>query len=203
MVRPFLTDACRTRLEPSRELFAFVPLPQQRSERRQRDCGDDDHAAAATRQGHHEGAAAFRPLQARASSSASESPPNGQRPYLREDHFSGGADQDQNHQSDDLLGLIGHEADWRERLTLAFFGICGVGSFSCVWPMARTICRPRGADRPWVTALSDVQLPPHQLDRAVFVGKARPQLSGRAKSEPSLLSAGGSSSRLRALPLLR
>ncbi|GBD50471.1 cation:proton antiporter [Methylopila sp. Yamaguchi] len=27
-----------------------------------------------------------------------------------------------------LIGLIGHKADWRERLTLAFFGIRGVGS---------------------------------------------------------------------------
>ncbi|WP_020188101.1 cation:proton antiporter [Methylopila sp. 73B] len=27
-----------------------------------------------------------------------------------------------------LIGLIGHDADWRERLTLAFFGIRGVGS---------------------------------------------------------------------------
>lgn len=27
-----------------------------------------------------------------------------------------------------LLGLVGHQADWRERLTLAFFGIRGVGS---------------------------------------------------------------------------
>jgi NhaP-type Na+/H+ or K+/H+ antiporter len=27
-----------------------------------------------------------------------------------------------------LIGLIGHEADWKERLTLAFFGIRGVGS---------------------------------------------------------------------------
>lgn len=27
-----------------------------------------------------------------------------------------------------LVGLIGHEADWKERLTLAFFGIRGVGS---------------------------------------------------------------------------
>ena len=47
-----------------------------------------------------------------------------------------------------LIGLIGHEADWRERLTLAFFGIRGVGS---IYYLAYGLnhMSVAGADRLW------------------------------------------------------
>ncbi len=47
-----------------------------------------------------------------------------------------------------LLGLIGHKADWRERLTLAFFGIRGVGS---IYYLAYGLNHMSiaGADRLW------------------------------------------------------
>lgn len=49
-----------------------------------------------------------------------------------------------------LLGLLGHEADWRERLTLAFFGIRGVGS---IYYLAYGLNHmpAAGAERLWAT----------------------------------------------------
>lgn len=50
-----------------------------------------------------------------------------------------------------LIGLIGHQADWRERLTLAFFGIRGVGS---VYYLAYGLnhMNVEGAERLWAIA---------------------------------------------------
>ncbi len=49
-----------------------------------------------------------------------------------------------------LLGLLGHQADWRERLTLAFFGIRGVGS---IYYLAYGLNHmpAAGAERLWAT----------------------------------------------------
>lgn len=47
-----------------------------------------------------------------------------------------------------LVGLIGHEADWKEQLTLAFFGIRGVGSIYYL-AFGLNHMAVEGADRLW------------------------------------------------------
>jgi NhaP-type Na+/H+ or K+/H+ antiporter len=48
-----------------------------------------------------------------------------------------------------LLGLIGHKADWQERLTLAFFGIRGVGSIYYLAYGLNHMENVQGGERLW------------------------------------------------------
>ena len=48
-----------------------------------------------------------------------------------------------------LIGMVGHKADWQERLTLAFFGIRGVGSIYYLAYGLNHIDKVPGADRLW------------------------------------------------------
>lgn len=50
-----------------------------------------------------------------------------------------------------LIGLLGHKADWRERLTLAFFGIRGVGSVYYLAYGLNHMEAVEGEDRLWAT----------------------------------------------------